>query len=420
LNQKKSSKKKKILFVSNGHGEDHIAVKIIKRVQKISTPTPTIHAWPMVGNGTAYRNLNIPVIGVHNLLPSCGFATLSLKLMIKDLFSGWIQVHVKQIINAIKLRKKYSFIIAVGDIVPIVVSVIARTPFFFIGCAKSSYYSFLHGYTKLEKYLLKKYCHLVFPRDILTVKELKMAKVPVNFAGNPMMDDLEGSGERFDIPPECKIIGFLPGSRRDTEMNAVSLLQAAGKINISEISEPLQFLFAVPDTFDIEFVIRSLKSKDQSEWRIDNSQTLEYKKKKVNSTIIILKVVHEKGFCALFIKNRFADVLRYSTIVVGVAGMANEQAVGLGKPLITFPTRGVMGKQYVRMKMQFFGPSALEVSSKPESIARAIESLLDDKEKQQEMANAGKERMGEPGASRLIAKRIVSFLENEVDKSNIH
>ncbi|MFN6233535.1 hypothetical protein [Microcystis sp.] len=51
----------KLLFLSNGHGEDEIAIRIIKRLQS-SPHCPGITALPLVGNGYAYTRLGIPLL----------------------------------------------------------------------------------------------------------------------------------------------------------------------------------------------------------------------------------------------------------------------------------------------------------------------------------------------------------------------
>src|SRR5690606_31672793 len=76
---------------------------------------------------------------------------------------------------------------------------------------------------------------------------------------------------------------------------------------------------------------------------------------------VVLRLRLPGGAEAIIAKNRFADVLRLSDVVVGMAGTANEQAIGLGIPLVTAPSRGVQGERFVRMKMQFFGESAVAV-----------------------------------------------------------
>jgi len=398
---------KKILFISNGHGEDAIANKIISCLRAEPIPDIDIHAWPMVGEGAAYTKNEIPVMGPFNRLPSCGFATLSWRWMVKDLLAGWIPTHLRQIKAAAALKKSYSLIIAVGDIVVIGAACLSGSPFFLVGCAKSSYYSHMAGYTRLEKYLLRKHCLKTFPRDALTAEELDKWHVPNAYVGNPMMDDLEGTGLKFGIPESATVIGVLPGSRFDAEVNARHFLRVAENLNPDRMSSPLFFLFAAYDDFNIEHTaLKFAPEQGMLEWKTEKPR------KEDADNGIALRLTYGHGTKAWFIKHRFADVLRKSALIVGTAGMANEQAVGLGKPLIVFPTEGAMGPAYVKMKMKFFGPSALRVPSDPISVAKAIEGLLADTAKQHRMSVAGQERMGTPGASQVISNEIILFLNN--------
>ena len=62
----------KLLVLSNGHGEDIIATRILKQLQSLA-PELELVALPIVGEGYAYRKLNIPLAGRVQQLPSGGF-----------------------------------------------------------------------------------------------------------------------------------------------------------------------------------------------------------------------------------------------------------------------------------------------------------------------------------------------------------
>ena len=126
-----------------------------------------------------------------------------------------------------------------------------------------------------------------------------------------------------------------------------------------------------------------------------------------------LEVALAGGARAIAIKNRFADALRLADIVVGMAGTANEQAIGLGIPLVTVPSRGIQGERYVRMKMQYFGPSAVAVPREAGAIASETLAILADPERRARMAAAGRERMGSPGASAAIAAAVAAALDRQ-------
>ncbi|PSB53131.1 hypothetical protein C7B77_19850, partial [Chamaesiphon polymorphus CCALA 037] len=60
---------KKVLFISNGHGEDLNAAQILKALRQ-QQPQVEIGAMPIGGYGNAYRNLNVNIIGPTEFLPS--------------------------------------------------------------------------------------------------------------------------------------------------------------------------------------------------------------------------------------------------------------------------------------------------------------------------------------------------------------
>ena len=60
------------LIVSNGHGEDSIALHIIKAIQK-RDPSMQVQAFPLVGEGRCFKAHNIDVVGHNPIFPSGGF-----------------------------------------------------------------------------------------------------------------------------------------------------------------------------------------------------------------------------------------------------------------------------------------------------------------------------------------------------------
>ena len=70
-----------LLFICNGHGEDVIALEIIKRLLN-NIKNRYIEVLPLVGNGDAFNSIkskNFRKIGFLKELPSGGFSNQSLK-----------------------------------------------------------------------------------------------------------------------------------------------------------------------------------------------------------------------------------------------------------------------------------------------------------------------------------------------------
>jgi uncharacterized protein (TIGR03492 family) len=59
----------KLLCISNGHGEDAIALPVLQELRKL----PEIVTLPIVGVGKAYSNNDFSIAGNVQTLPSAGF-----------------------------------------------------------------------------------------------------------------------------------------------------------------------------------------------------------------------------------------------------------------------------------------------------------------------------------------------------------
>jgi uncharacterized protein (TIGR03492 family) len=401
----------RVLFVSNGHGEDGIAAKIIDRMVRLGETAPLameLAAWPMVGDGAVYRRRDIAIVGAPNTLPSEGFATLDAGLFWRDLRAGWLRTHWGQIAAARAMRGRFDLAVAVGDVVPIAAARLARVPFVFVGCAKSEHYGRGYGYTSLERRWLRGGCRVAFARDAATATALVRAGVNACYSGNPMMDDLEPSnrepGAMLGVAQGDLVVTCLPGSRRDAQANAAQLLRL---IPTAIDGRRVHYVFAIPEQFDVEPVRRTVTegggARVTGVWREACSDS--------GSERTSLRLVSGDGRAvASFAHGVFADALHRADVVIGLAGTANEQAIGLGKPLITLASSGVQGASYVRMKMRYFGEAAVLVPSRGDALARTLVALVGDAPRRARMAVAGRALMGAPGASAAIAQTIVHEL----------
>jgi uncharacterized protein (TIGR03492 family) len=218
-----------------------------------------------------------------------------------------------------------------------------------------------------------------------------------------MMDGLEGTGDRLGVAPDATVVAMLPGTRADAEDNFIELMRAAVAI-AQQSPEParLRFLFPVRDAFDPIAMASAMNALVGTSSAVSGA-----------SDGVVLTAALPGGAHAVVAKGRFADILQMADIAVGMAGTANEQAVGLGIPLVAVPSRGVQGERFVRMKMQFFGEAAVSVPLDPEAIAAVTLAILADPAGARRMGDAGRERMGSPGASRAIAAEIVSALHRQ-------
>ena len=169
-----------------------------------------------MGEGRAYQQLDIPLIGSVRTMPSGGFIYMDGRQLMRDVRGGLLQLTFNQIkairrwVSSQKKLGNHKAILAVGDIVPLLFATLSGANYAFVGTAKSEYYvrdeagllprksksswwenfsgSIYHPW---ERWLMsRRRCRAVFPRDSLTTEILKKWPIPAFDLGNPMMDGL--------------------------------------------------------------------------------------------------------------------------------------------------------------------------------------------------------------------------------------
>lgn len=367
---------KKILFITNGHGEDLVAARIIKELPKNMI---AIDVMPVVGRGEVFKGLDVKVIGPKNLLPGGGFGLRNYGYLLKDIFAGLIKNTYSQIKTLMNNKFEYSLVVGVGDAVPIVYSILTGCKFIIIGVNKSEYYRKLaFNYIWAEKAILKKHCLLLLSRDEHTASSLRSFGINAEYVGNPMMDLVKkGTGDKPCLPAgrgkgirKDKTIGFLPGTREDAYKNIEDFFKVAWQIR--RLDKNIKFILSLPPTLD---------------------------KKRYD--------LINKPF-DIPISRDFYSVLNRSNIIIGLSGTGNEQAAGLGLPVIAFPGRGAQfNSRFAHGQKELLGNSLLLLPRRSELIAKEALALMHNKKRVATMGKAGKKRMGKPGASRAIAKIII-------------
>ncbi|MEL7493604.1 MAG: lipid-A-disaccharide synthase-related protein [Cyanobacteria bacterium J06554_11] len=207
----------KLLCISNGHGEDAIALRILVPLRQYR-PDIQLSALPISGTGAPYRKAEIPIVGPTRILPSGGFVNRDPKHLVRDVRGGLLALSRSQL-SALKAwarstNEANAFILAVGDIVPLLFAYFSGLPYGFVGTAKSEYWlrdergklpasqlwERVEGwsgsvYLPWERWLMSRpRCQGLFVRDGLTAKHLQKIGLPAQCAGNPMMDALAASG----------------------------------------------------------------------------------------------------------------------------------------------------------------------------------------------------------------------------------
>lgn len=415
----------KLLVLSNGHGEDVIAVKIISELQKIA-PEITIACLPIVGEGFAYNVIDIPIVGPVKAMPSGGFIYMSKKNLWEDIQAGLLKLTIQQYKVIKAWAKSGGQILAVGDILPLALAWLSGAEYAFVSTAKSEYYlrdekGWLFDTKKSEKFwdsiyypwerwLMKHFrCKTVFARDTLTANHLQKYQIPAIDVGNPMMDGIADHQLLHFDDDSLKIL-LLPGSRLPEALNNWrKILTAIDSID-DDLIPKIVFVAAISPFLPLVEFELLLSS---SQWLLSpTSEKVSFQTRDI--------LTFKKDEATLIIcQNAFADCLHYADIAIAMAGTATEQFVGLGKPAIAFPGDGPQyNEKFAKNQARLLGIS-LQLLENPTQVGQKIKDLLEMPDYWQLIIENGKNRLGEAGASAKIAQNLVENLCNNDFRVNI-
>lgn len=277
----------RILVVSNGQGEDSIGRCLVEAMGAAHSPVIV----PLVGEGQHYAGYEVALR--QSSLPSGGFIR-SFKDLIGDIRAGLFG-HIKQQFATVKTQLKTAEgCIVIGDVYALLVAVVGGArDVTFLPTAKSDRFM---PHSLLECWLMRKTCVAVFTRDQETADSLAKMAVPAHYAGNVMMD-LAPPTTTFESRP---YIGILPGSRAEAYANFRCIMQ-----HLEAVDPTVPALVSLPPTLS------------ESQLRAEYTGP------------------RELIFCT-----ELSAVITQSSVIVGLAGTANEQAAYYGRPVICFEGMG--------------------------------------------------------------------------------
>jgi uncharacterized protein (TIGR03492 family) len=410
----------KLLCLSNGHGEDIIALRILQALQQQPNP-PEIRALPIVGEGQRYLQHGIPLLGPAQAMPSGGFVYMDGKALVQDLRGGLLKLTLAQLKALRDWRlgaRSGDLVLAVGDIVPLLYAWWSGADYAFVGTAKSDYYrrdeqgwlprsrlARLENwsssvYLPWERWLMSRpRCKAVFPRDSFTAGLLKRWHLPVFDLGNPMMDGLDPTGitwtasrdnrPRSEDLPQLTVL-LLPGSRPpEAYANWQILLQAVSTLMMGLGNRyQLLFLAAIAPQLGRDSLQPSLEA---GGWRRAASHP---------SHSADLWFEQYRG--RLIVTSAFNDCLHQADLALAMTGTGTEQFVGLGKPALSLTGAGPQfTPRFAEAQTRLLGASITLVE--PEGLVKAVELLLSDPDRLQIIRANGRRRMGSSGAAARIA-----------------
>jgi uncharacterized protein (TIGR03492 family) len=366
-----------ILIVSNGHGEDAVGMALSERLQ----PRTTITAFPLIGEGSAYHG--VALLEPRLALPSGGFGLRGgWRAFWEDLRSGALRGWMGQRATLRRQRELHRIVVAIGDVYGLWMAAVAGQPVVFIGTAKSNYNE---PHRAIERALLRRLAYVIFTRDEITAQTLRRSELPARYVGNPLMDTIGGVGTSLKADPTQQTVVILPGSRTDADANLGPLLSVCAQIGARL---HVHFVCALAPAVE---VTRVKSAASASGWEIDGDGL-------------------RRDGIRVTLTRAFGDAIRAADVVVGLAGTANEQAAGLGKPVVTFAGPGAqVSPRFVTLQQRLLG-DALVVARGWQDAADAVVRLLGNPAERTSRGSVGRQRMGEPGAIPQIAHAILELV----------
>ncbi len=389
-----------LLVVSGGHAEDAIGARLLDHL-----PDEPALAFPLVGAGRAYaRHPRVERVGPRWEPPSGGFPANSLQNLVADLRSGFLQSLVRQWATAQRLARdpRIRAVAAVGDAYALAVawraSGFGRRPLFHLQPQIS--YHYIAGRSLLERLAnpgqflaedyffyerwLHRYLRAVYVRDPASERRARaLGMTKARFVGSLAMDMLGPPEGPLPVRLDRPVLALLPGTRADVRVSLPLMVRTAERL-----PEFLPLVAWVPP-FEEARLPEGYRLQVQSE----------------------AHAVALGGAGVHLIRGRFSAILHAARVALGTAGTANEQAVGLGVPVVAFPTPGPQyTRANARRQKRLLGDGLTLVEADPESLAQAVRRLAEEGPARRAAQAAGRERVWPPGALPRIACEIRATL----------
>jgi len=394
----------RLLFVTNGHGEDRLALCLVRALRD-RLPGMDIRAVPLVGEGRLLDEEGIGVRGPRVRVPSGGLVRPTAAAVWRDLRAGLIGQFRRQMRFLREQGAWAQAAVAVGDTFCAWVAgrCVPGRPLILVATAKSVY---IHGHSLLETFWMRRRCQHVFARDEPTAEDLRRRGVPASWHGNLMMDALDVVGRSPLAPGEGPAVALLPGSREDAYLNLASLADCLEALSdtLGAADRGLVGLVPLAPGLKVDRALAVLAGRGWFEAGAASGRA--------DSSDLAGTVTVEKGpVCLRLATGMFGDVLGAADVVIGLAGTANEQAAGLGKPVVVFPGPGVQfNRRFLRAQKRLLGDAVAVAPPQPAAVAAEAAAILQDEGRRRRMAEAGRARMGPPGAARRMADAIARLL----------
>ena len=395
---------KPVLLLSNGHGEDLSGALVAAELMQRGIP---VEALPLVGHGSPYRQRGVPVLGRTRSCSTGGLGYTSLRGRLSELLEGQMGHVLGRLLLLRRRRRHYGLVVAVGDVLAVLGSWLSGLPSAVYLVAYSSHYE---GRLRLPwpcGWLLNQASiKAIWSRDCLTANDLsQQLNRAVVFLGNPFLDVVSADTSE-SLPLPALQLALVPGSRLPEAARNLALMLRVLALLPEEWarSQPLRLRAALVAELDSSCVA---KLAGPLGWRLEATDRL------VRGPLVV-----ELGW------GQFGEILASSQLVLGMAGTAAEQAVGLGKPVLQLVGGGPQFTAgFAEAQRRLLGPGVRCAPGSSGSAATLVataqlaQGLLDQQSDpkqgpalRQSLAAIGLERIGAPGGSEAVAAAIMAML----------
>ncbi|MEB3266765.1 MAG: lipid-A-disaccharide synthase-related protein [Cyanobacteriota bacterium] len=405
----------RLLVVSNGHGEDLIALRVIEALLRLRADVE-IGVLPLVGRGAVFEGAErgglLRRLGPQALLPSGGFSNQSLGGLVADLAAGLPALSWQQLRLVRRWADNGAAVLAVGDLLPLLMAWLGGGCYGFIGTPKSDYtwatpdpaapgcpsLSDRYHRSKGSEWdpwewtlMATRRCRLVAVRDQLTARGLGRHGVAALAPGNPMMDG-------FDPQPPPKLQGrrilLLPGSRMPEALaNLERLLGAVTPLHLGQLCLLLP-TGSQPTPGQLAPLLQTLGFVAGGEAADAGAASCWF-----------------RGPLELLVgPGAFARWAPWAELGLACAGTATEQLAGLGCGALSLPGPGPQFTPAFAHRQSRLLGGAVQVCQNPSELGKRLGDLLADAELRRQLGERGRRRMGPAGGSQRLASLIAERL----------
>ncbi|MEB3185324.1 MAG: lipid-A-disaccharide synthase-related protein [Cyanobacteriota bacterium] len=416
----------RLLVLSNGHGEDLIALRLIQALLE-RRPGLEIAVLPLVGEGGTLAAEEaagrLRRVGPRRELPSGGFSNQSLRGMLSDLAAGVLGLSWRQWQLVQHWGRGGDPVLAVGDLLPLLMAWAAGGPYGFIGTPKSDFTwispapadwptspwdRLADAYHRCKSsewdpwewaLMGQRRCRLVAVRDRLTARGLRRRGVAALAPGNPMMD-----GFSSPTPPPWlsaaaagPLVLLLPGSRMPEALANTRRLVDALTALAKQQPGPLTALLVTgsrPSPAELTPLLQAAGF----------GQGFHTAAAAADPEAIGAAACWRRGEQQLLLgPGQFSRWAPWASAGLATAGTATEQLVGLGIPALSIPGPGPQFKAgFARRQSRLLGGSVLPCRTPLQAAARLAE-LLQHPRLRRRLGAVGRARMGPAGGSARLA-----------------